>query len=189
MLDKTYERMRKCFTCSDGELADLAADTDWQVRYAAAVAIGARGDAMYLPMLERMLDIEDERPLYTQPEPEYIGTSGDSSLAELVKPFQVVFPHPVDADTLEAWKCRGRVKQAVLFAIHAIGTANDSLIRRMTAYVEDDIQDASVKCAAVRALGRVGGARVRPLMERMRNHPDITIRMEADKAIEVLNHE
>jgi hypothetical protein len=77
--------------------------------------MGVRKDQTILPVLNRILEIEDARPLYSQPETQLLGTRSETRIAEEVKPFQIIFPYPSDDETKEAWKTRGRVKQAVLF--------------------------------------------------------------------------
>ncbi|WP_308635440.1 HEAT repeat domain-containing protein [Paenibacillus silvisoli] len=184
-----YEQMEACFACGSDELKQLAVGPEWRVRYAAAVAIGERQDADYGDTLEAMLAIEDARPLFTQPVTEFVGVNGDTSLAEQVKPFQVVFPVPADEATQEAWKTRGRVKQAILFAVYAIGTANERLIDRLHGYIRDAGQDATVKAAAVRALGKVGGPNSLPFCKEAAAYDEWCTRVEAGKAIGALTHE
>ncbi|RAP74596.1 HEAT repeat domain-containing protein [Paenibacillus montanisoli] len=187
-MSSCYEQMEACFTCSSDELKRLAVDPEWRVRFAAAVAIGERQDADYIDALEEMLAIEDARPLFTQPVTEFVGVDGDTSLAEQVKPFQVVFPVPADEATQEAWKTRGRVKQAVLFAIYSIGEANERLIDKLHGYIQDANQDATVKAAAVRALGKVGGPSSLPYCKEAAAYDEWCTRVEAVKAMGVLSN-
>ncbi len=185
-MQNLYDKMEYCFVCGADELKVMASDPEWRIRYAAALAIEKRKDSAFLPILDGMLELENARPLYSQPVPEYIGVSGDTSLAELAQPFQVVFPVPADEDTLEAWKTRGRIKQAVLFAIYEIGLANEALIQKMHAYLEDGQEDSSVKAAAVRALGKVGNRSSLAYCDKVAQHFDGPIRMEAKKSLKAL---
>ncbi len=179
------QAMEQSFFCTSQELLslDFALHSDWRVRYAAAVAIGARRIANALPVLEQMLAIEMQRPLYTQPKTKYIGVEGDTSLAEQVKPFTVEFPYAVDAETQEAWKCRGRVKQAICFAIYDLGQVTDSLIHSLQQMVMNENEDAPVRAAAVRAMGKVGDSRCLSACLYATTIDEWCTRVEAEKAL------
>lgn len=188
-MNRTYHQMEAVFAASPEHLQTVALDLDWRIRYAAAVAIGFKKDKSLLLLLQQMLDIEAKRPLYSQPKTEFIGVEGDTSLAEQITPFTVVFPYEVDADTQEAWKCRGRVKQAILFAIYEIGEAHRSMIEQIEHLVMDEQEDAPVRAAAVRALGRVGNSTSLACCEYAATIDEWCTRVEAIKAIGALKHE
>ena len=185
-MNELFHQMEHVFTCGRDELGQLALHPNWQIRYAAAVAIGERKDQHDLPILQQMLDIELERPLYSQPKTSYIGVAGDTSLAEQVKPFTVVFPYEVDLETQEAWKCRGRVKQAICFAIYEIGQAPTALLERIKQMVLDDQEDAPVRAAAIRTLGKVGDSSCVSCCEYASTIDEWCIRVESHKALGVL---
>ncbi len=182
-MQSLYEKMEHGFHCGSDELKTLSVNPDWRIRYGAALGMGLKKDPDFLVDLERMLEVENARPLFTQPVTKFIGTEGDTRLAEQVMSFEVIFPFPVDEDTKEAWKTRGRVIQAILFAIHDIGSAHDSLIGKLHHYIEDPSRDYSVKAAAVRALGQVGDRSSLPYCGMAANIDERCTQLEAIKAI------
>ena len=70
-----------------------------------------------------MLRVENSRPLYSQPPVQFFNSTDDTRMAEQVGPIEAVFDQEYDESSKEAWRCRGRVKQAVLIALYEIGGA------------------------------------------------------------------
>lgn len=177
-----YELMELAFA-QPAELARLALHADWRVRYAAAVAMGETGDQRWLPELKAMLQIENGRPLYSQPPAHFSNGIDDARLAEQIGPIAVHFDQPVDEQTLDAWRCRGRVKQAVLFALHALGAADDEVRALLHAYLTDPKEDYPVKAAAGRALAAVGNETSLPALQAAQQVDEWCTQTEATKAI------
>lgn len=128
-------------------------DADWRIRYAAAIAMTQHPDERWLPLLHNMLLLEAQRPLYTQPVVQFSQGTGDTRMAEQIGPLTVSFDRPYDDATKDAWRCRGRVRQAVLFALAAIGRASPELLDLMHSFIADPHEDFAVKAATARALG------------------------------------
>lgn len=157
----SFSVMERCFEQTAGDAANAAAAAghdDWRVRYAAAVALGETRDGRHMPLLADMLRREHARDLYSQPPAEYTHGTGDTRMAEEIAPVVLRFDRAYSADVMEAWRCRGRVKQAVLFAVHEIGAASDELLVQIHACITRVGEDYPVKAAAARALGVAGNA-------------------------------
>ncbi|MFN8446034.1 MAG: hypothetical protein U0175_34905 [Caldilineaceae bacterium] len=181
-----YELMESAFT-RPAELERLALHENWRVRYAAAVAIGQSQDRRWLPLLKEMLSIENARPLYTQTPAHFTNSTDDTRMAEQIGPITASFDHEVDDSTLDAWRCRGRVKQAVLFALHDIGEADDEIRAILHAYLEDPKEEYPIKAAAGRALQRVGNRSSIPALQTAQKFDEWCTQMEATKAIRSIN--
>ena len=136
-------------------ILQAAYDADWRIRYAAAIAMAHHPDARWLPLLHDMLLIEAQRPLYTQPVVQFSQGTGDTRMAEQIGPLTVSFDRAYDEATKDAWRCRGRVRQAVLFAIAAIGRASPELLDVLHSFIADPHEDFAVKAATARALGAI----------------------------------
>ena len=158
-----YRLMESCHA-EAVRVPDALSHSEWRVRYAAAVAAGRWRDAAHLPALEALLEREDDEPLYTQPAVHFEGAGvplppgydDATALAEYVGPVRVVFPREPTVREREAWRRRGRIKQAVLFAIASIGRASPRIEQRIAAYVGSEAEDAVVRAAAARCLGILG---------------------------------
>jgi HEAT repeat protein len=131
---------------------------DWEVRYAAAVAIEACADPAWLPTVRAMWQHELARPDYTRASVRFIEHVGDTRNAEMIGPLTAVFPAGTDDATRAAWACRGRVRQALAFAIAAIGQCDDGLRGMLHDRLLAADEDYPVKAAVARALARVGTA-------------------------------
>lgn len=182
---ESYDWMERVLT-DRSALTDAAVHADWRVRYAAAVAMGRTGDPEWLPDLSAMLEREDGRPLYDQPRASFPGSHDDTRMAEQILAVHEVFDREAGEDEREAWKCRGRVKQACLFSIGDIGVGDESLRRKVEAYLEET--DDVVRMAAARALGRIGNAGSLPALEQLLDVPEFCSRTEARKATDRLQH-
>lgn len=158
----TYSLMELAFS-SPSALEELADHPDWRVRYAAAEAMGETRDPAWLPALTALFAREEQRALYSQPPAHFSRAGGlpqidDTRIAEMIGPLDFTFDEPPAPETLEDWRCRGRVKQAVLFAVYEIGQAGEDLLALIHAVLARPHEDYPVKAAAARALGRVGTA-------------------------------
>jgi HEAT repeat protein len=157
-------------------LAALA-DADWHVRYAAAVALGDLRDARALNGLLALLEAEDAAPLYTQPE-DYGGLHAGSPEATVSR-----LPAETPPATAEAWRRRGRVKQAACFAIAAIAAGTPAIRACLERYTADEGEDYMVRAAAARALGVIGTAKSCPALEAAAQFHEFCTKTEAAKAL------
>ena len=180
-----YEKMEDCLAGQN--IAAHSQDGNWRVRYAAAIAIGESRDPKWEPTLESMLAHEDTRPLYAQPPALFPGKPVDQTrMAEHIGPIEAVFDREYDERTLEAWRCRGRVKQAILYALYDIGTASESFISRLHAYLDEANEDFCVIAAAARALGKLGSQQSLDYLEKILSIDEWCTTTEARKSIEKL---
>lgn len=189
-LTDSFRAMERCFEQTAGDAPDAVAAAghdDWRVRYAAAVALGETRDARHLRLLAEMLRCEHARDLYSQPPAEYTHGTGDTRMAEEIAPVVVRFDHAYSEDAMQAWRCRGRVKQAVLFAVHAIGTADDELLAQIHACITRTGEDYPVKAAAARALGVAGTAASLPVLHVALAVDEWCTQTEARKAIAAID--
>lgn len=160
---------------------------DWRVRYAAAVAMGESGDARWLPRLRDLMEIEAGRELYSQPAvQEFVGSYDDTRMAEQIIATEAVFDRDYPESVMEAWRCRGRVRQACLLAVHAIGSATPELVDLIHTLLEDPDEDHSVKAAGAKALARVGDRRSIPALERALEFDEWCLQVEARKTLATL---
>ena len=178
----SYKLMELAFAQPEA-LAQLAHHAEWPVRYAAAVAMGQTQDRRWLPHLKAMLHRENSRPLYSQPPAHFVNSSDDTRMAEQIGPIAAIFEQEVDAETQAAWRCRGRVKQAILFALYAIGEGDAELCAILQRYLEDPKEDYPVKAAAGRALGAIGNHTSIPALQTAQHFDEWCTQMEATKAI------
>lgn len=186
MADHDYEMMERLFD-NESELAMNAFHRNWRVRYAAAVAMGESMSEKWLDTIEEMLSIEQGRNLYSQPRVEFINSYDDTRMAEQLVPIEVVFDQEYPDDLKEDWSCRGRVRQACLFAVCSIGKANDAILKRIYGYLDDSGEDSAVRAAGARALRIVGNADSIPHLEKSLEKDEWCLQMEAKKAIAELS--
>lgn len=181
----SYELMELALA-QPNELEQLARHADWRVRYAAAVAIEQTQDRRWLPLLQEMLQIENSRPLYSQPPAHFSNSTDDTRMAEQIGPIGVHFDDEADESTKEAWRCRGRVKQAVLFALYNMGEANDEIRALLHGYLDNPKEEYPIKAAAARALGAVGDQNSIAALRSAQEFDEWCTQKEAEKAIERL---
>ena len=156
----------------------------WQVRYAAAMAIAQHPEPRWLPVLHNMLIIESTRPLYTQPVVQFSVGNGDTRMAEQIGPIEVTFDSAYDDATKDAWRCRGRVRQAVLFAIAAIGVADNELLAVLHGFLADPKEDFAVKAATARALGVIAHPDSVPFLQIAQQFDEWCTNREATNALQ-----
>jgi HEAT repeat protein len=179
------ELMERCFR--DPAFArEALGHPDWQVRFAAAEAVGRAADAASLDGLAGLLEEERRAPLYDQPPVRYQGMGDATEIAERVDPLVPSFPFEPDAPTKEAWRRRGRLKQAALFAIARIGSAEPGLVKTVCAMALDDGEDYAVRMAACRCLGRIGDRDCLPTLEAAAAIDEWCTAVEARKSIEAI---
>lgn len=175
--------MDRVFT-DEAALATHYLHPDWRVRYACAVAMGESGAAVWLPKLSEMLVVENGRALYTQPRVRaFVDSYDDTRMAEQLIATEAVFDRDYPDDLKEDWRCRGRVRQACLFAVHSIGTATPELVAEIHRVLADPEEDKTVQAAGARALGAVGDRSSVPLLEAALTIDEWCLAVEAGKAL------
>lgn len=166
----------------DMPLSQGAEHGDWRVRYAAAVAMGESGDAAWLPTLQALIRREEGRELYSQPRVEgYRNSYDDTRMAEQLEPIEVIWDKPYSEEIKDDWRCRGRVLQACLFAIAAIGRADQGVLDTLHQLLSHG--DSLVKAGAARALIHVGTKESLPHLEAALMVDEWCLQTEAKKAI------
>lgn len=161
-----------------------ACHADWRIRYAAAMAMAQHPTPNWIPLLQQMLQIEAERPLYTQPVVQFSRGTGDTRMAEQIGPIAVMFDAEYTEATKDAWRCRGRVRQAVLFALAAIGTCSDEVRDILHGFLRDPDEDFAVKAATARALGMIGHPDSVPFLQMAATFDEWCTSREARKALQ-----
>lgn len=176
-----YPLMEKMLS-GTASLAEGAAHADWRVRYAAALAMGERADAQWLPVLLAMMKFEETRDLYSQPRVVgYEGSYDDTRMAEQLQPIRVIWDQAYSQRQLDDWRCRGRVMQACLFAVEAIGQVDEQLLQFLHVLLNHG--DSAVKAAAARVLIRVGTRDSLPFLRAALSVDEWCLQTEARKAI------
>lgn len=184
-----YKLMEDVLTHPE-KIQHYAVHEDWRVRYAAAVAIGETKDAKWLDVLWNMLKYEDTRNLYTQPPVAgFENSSDDTRMAEHLVPIKEIFDKDYPEDIREDWRCRGRVKQACIFAIRDIGKASDDLLAYLHAILQRPGEDYAVCAATALCLGYVGHMGSIPYLEKSLKIDEWCVQTESKKAIRRLKGE
>lgn len=159
----------------------------WRVRYAAAIGMGETGDTVWLDTLRSMMAIERGRDLYGQPQVlEFVGSFDDTRAAEQLVTTTAVWATPPTPEQYDAWQCRGRVRQACILAVYAIGSADDAWRTLLHELLHDPDEDFVVKTAAAKALQRVGTTDSLPHLEFAITLDEWCLNIEARKAISEL---
>jgi HEAT repeat protein len=185
MVSDSYDLMELAFRSPDA-LAGLANHPDWRVRYATAIAMGETRDPAWLPTLATMFQHEERRSLYNQPPAHFLKCVDDTRMAEQIGPLEVSFDSSPSPETLEDWRCRGRVKQALLFAVTEIGQVDAQLLSLIQALIAREHEDYPVKAAAARALGAVGRPESRASLQLAEQIDEWCTQTEARKALKRL---
>ena len=183
-MSDTYTKMESALRAASApdaaslsQLLDLLRDPDWRVRYAAAVALQDRGDPAAIPALLAALAAEDAEPLYTSPE--LPGADFDAAGA---RPVEVLFPEGTPEATKEAWRRRGRVKQAIALALGAIGSDDPAAVAALQRNAVDQAQDYAVRAASCHALGEIADPASAACLEQACADEEFCTRHEALKA-------
>lgn len=184
-MSERFEKMEKCLRlgashsrAAAGRLEAMLADADWRVRYAAAVALGDLGSEGSVPALMAALRREDQRPLYSQKEDLAGGPAGSPAR---MRRSEVLARQ--SEETLEAWRCRGRVKQAVCFALAEMGAAAVEALPMLSKYAVDQGEDYAVRAAACRAIGLIGPAQCAAVLEQACQDGEWCTKTSARKAL------
>lgn len=156
------------------------AHTDWRVRYAAAVALGDVPDASSIEPLLKALAIEDAAPLYSQPP---LSAGGSAGAPGGTLP---VFPEGTTEDQIEAWRRRGRLKQALCLALGAIAHGSPAVLAALHRYATDGAEDYLVRASACKALGLIGDLSSREFLSKAANDEEWCTAKEAAKALALL---
>lgn len=172
------------------KIEEYADHSDWRVRYATAVAIGETKDVKWSSTLLRILERESKRDLYSQPATvRFEHGPGDTKMAERLLPTRAIFDKEYPEELKEDWRCRGRVKQACLFAVRDMGIASPEMIAYLRHILDEPGEDYGVCAAAAMALGRVGNLECLPSLKKALEIDEWCVQTEAKKAIRSLEGE
>lgn len=184
MNNALYERMERCadiaLRCDLAALPEVftaLADADWQLRYAAAVALGdLRTKAAVKPLLAA-LAIEDAATLYNQP---VLPAGGSAGSGNVTAP---QFPNGTTPQQIEAWRRRGRLKQAICIALGEIGEGSPEVLAALQRYAVDGGEDYLVRASSCKALGLIGDPASREVLRAAVNDEEWCTNKEASKAL------
>jgi HEAT repeat protein len=154
---------------------------DWRVRYAAAVALGDLRDAAAVPALLEALKQEDAAPLYSQKEEYGSAHAGSNGSVRLN------LPAHLSEDTRQAWRRRGRLKQALCLALGEIKARDESARADLERRAVDQEEDPIVRAAACKALGLVGNPKSLPVLKQAAQDQEGCTKMEAVQSIAALS--
>ena len=157
-------------------LLDALRSSDWRARYAAATALYDRPAAEAIAPLVEVLDDEDAAPLFGQPE-EFGGIPAGANT-----PYQITFPEGATEYEIEAWRRRGRVKQAAIWTLGRIGAADPHVLARLHRYAVDQAEDYMVRAAANKALGLIADPSSLPVVRQAMGDQETCTVMEATRA-------
>lgn len=181
MMETSYEKMEKCLKTDQSEpLIESLHDADWRVRYAAAIALGDRREPAAVSALLEVLAEEDAAPLYAQPEVSGSALAGDPGS------FAIQFPDGTTESDVEAYRRRGRLKQAVCLALGSIGVAESAAVSTLSRYATDAGEDYTVRAAACKALGQLASQKAVPSLQKASGDEEWCTRTEALKALKLL---
>lgn len=154
----TFELMEQALSDQDAML-QLSRHPEWRVRYCAAIGMGETGDARWLPALYDLMKLEAARDLYGQPRvKQFVNSYDDTLAAEQLVATEAIWEVEPTATQRDDWQCRGRVRQAAILAVHAIGQPDSAWEQLLIEVLHDGREDSVVRTAAAKALSRVGGA-------------------------------
>ncbi len=183
-MNKQFDYMEKCIAA--GQLNDeqsyqflltALGSHDWQIRYAAVVAIGDRKNPMAIDALVKILRDENTAPIYT-PDADYGGAPAGSPYA--VEPN---LPAGTTDETRDAWHRRGRIKQAAIIAIGSIGVADPHALDLLHEYAVNQKEDYMVRAAACQSLGKLASPTSKPFLEKAVTDGETCTMMEAVRAL------
>lgn len=165
---------------SDAVAAALA-DGDWQIVQAALYAIRLHPHERYVAGIEAVLASQDKLDIYGQKD-----EVGWPAGFPIVPTNHLVNVLP---QTVNAWKCRWRVKQAACHALGAIGAAcgaaavGPQAVGTLCRYVVETTDDYQVRAAACMALGQIGDPAGKAALEIGAKNDETCTRIEAQKAL------
>ena len=179
-MNTPYDGMERCMDAATPVATLIATldNPDWQIRFAAIVALGDRRDRLAVGPLAALLRHENSEPLYSQRDEVGGGIPAGSPQGRTP-----TFPPGTSEATQAAWARRGRLKQAACLALGAIGLAEPAVLDLLHRYAVDQAEDYAVRAAANKALGLLGHASSRPVLERAVADPEWCTRTEAAKAL------
>lgn len=151
---------------------------DWRVRYAAAIALENFPAPESVDALIGVLKAEDASPIYGQD-----SKVGDSIHAGSNQKANMDFIRDVDDETLEAWRRRGRIKQAVCLTLGRIGREAEPSLPWLHRYAVGQKEDYSVRAAACKALGMIGNHSSMKILEQASNDQEWCTKTEAAKSL------
>ena len=184
-MNKRFEYMEKCIAAgqaNDAEsfnmLLSALTDPDWQIRYAAVVAIGDRKNSDAINALVKILQDENAAPIYTQ-DADYGGAPAGSPYAN-----EPNLPIGTTDETRDAWHRRGRIKQAAIIALGSIGIADSQALELLHDYAINQKEDYMVRAASCQTLGILASPTSKPYLEKAINDTETCTMMEAVRALE-----
>lgn len=184
LIDTCAALAEQCDEASLQELMERTRHADWRVRLSAVVALGDRADAGALPALLEVLRQEDAAPLYTQVSHLAGAPAGATMLAPVN--FGPEITAGLTPEIKECWRRRGRLKQAVCWALAAIGAQAAPAVATLCRYAIDKQEDYAVRAAACLALGKIGDASARATLELATRDDEWCTKTEAGKALAAL---
>lgn len=181
---KQFDYMEKCIAAGQENdeqsyqfLLTALNDIDWQIRYAAIVAIGDRKNPAAIDALVKILRDENAAPIYTQ-DADYGGAPAGSPYSS-----ELNLPAGTSDETRDAWHRRGRIKQAAIIAIGSIGTADPRALDLLHEYAVNQKEDYMVRAAACQTLGKLANPTSIPFLEKAVTDGETCTMMEAERAL------
>jgi len=181
-MNERFERMERCLRpeTTVEELIGALRDADWNVRLAAVVGLEERHDPRAIEPLLEVLRVENAAPIYSQ-QYDFCGAGAGWTHVEAPR-----FPENTTDELRAAWRRRGRIKQAVCYALGAIGRADERALEFLHRYVTDQNEDYGIRAAAGKALGALRHPSSRPYLERATEDSEWCTKTEAKKALAAL---
>ena len=175
-MSRIFLSMERCaqlaLDSDDQSLNELLAaleHTRWEVRYAAAIALGDRRDARAIPALLQVLSSEDDAGIYGQPKLIW-DESGP------------IFPAGTTESDKDAWSRRWRLKQAAIIALGQIREPDPLLLNLLRRYAVDQDEEYGIRAASCRTLGLIPDAGSLEALVIAKGDPEFCARTEAHKA-------
>lgn len=172
---QTFERIDHLFDpdTPTETLVEALDNEQWQVVQAACNALGERRDRSAVPVLARVLNHQDELPIYGGPENHSLEEAPNEKMEEILR-------------------CRFRVKQAACHALGAIGeeygvdAVDNDVVDHLARYATDEDEDYVVRAAACQSLGKIGAERAQDALKVAAEDGEWCTRTEARKALNIL---
>ena len=187
-LERLLKMDRLWLAAQTGEteaVIDGLADPDWEIVQIACSAARKHPRAEYGPALGQVLAHQNTLDVNGQHDLGLIYLKADREEDVLTSRVELY-----DKATLEAWKCRWRVKQMACLALQAmgeqgqIGAISPETIDRLCTYALDsDGEDLGVRAAACDALGDIGGDKARTTLEQATGDEEFCTMTAATKGL------